>query len=179
VLQPRTLMTCWRIDDVESHKAWDEYIEDGKGVAIQSTYGRFKGCLEEKGYRVYAGVLRKPNQWPEENSIFIEKVVYRGRDSDIIGNRTPYEYLRLYTRKGLCYEWENELRAFLISPNEVNDYGCHIPINLANLVETIYVSPKVQNLRAKVKTLTSKYGLNTEVKDSQLGVIFRGIDETL
>lgn len=165
-LQSQTLMTCWRRDDKESPKAWAKYITNGNGVVVQSTYGKFKGCLKKEKYRVYEGVLRDYNQFPEENSIFLEKVIYRNSDTVRTGNRSPYDYMRNYTRKHLDYKWENELRAFLISPSEVDGYGCHIPVDLEYFIENVYVSLKVQNLLEKVKTLTEKCSLKVDVKNS-------------
>ena len=161
-LQRRTFMTCWRIDDRESPKAWDEYIGNQEGVVIQSTYGKLKGCLKER-YRVYADLLRTGNLF-EENSIFLEKVEYRNYP-DRIGNKTPQEYLRLYTGKQPRFKWENELRAFLVLPNEVEDSGFDVPIDLEYLIENIYVSPKVQNILEKAKTLTERYSLKVDVKN--------------
>ena len=165
-LQRRTFMTCWRIDDRESPKAWDEYIGNQEGVVVQSTYGKLKGCLKER-YRVYADLLRTGDLF-EENSIFLEKVEYRGNYPDRIGNKTPQEYLRLYTGKQPSFKWENELRSFLISQNEVDGSGCDVPVDLEYLIENVYVSPKVQNLLEKVKNLTEKCSLNVDVKNSNL-----------
>ena len=165
-LQYQTLITCWRIDDRESPKAWDEYIGNQEGVVVQSTYGKLKGCLKER-YRVYADLLRTGDLF-EENSIFLEKVEYRGNYPDRIGNKTPQEYLRLYTGKQPSFKWENELRSFLISQNEVDGSGCDVPVDLEYLIENVYVSPKVQNLLEKVKNLTEKCSLNVDVKNSNL-----------
>ena len=113
---------------------------------------------------MYADLLKTGDLF-EENSIFLEKVEYSGNYPDRIGGRTLQEYLRLYTGKQHRFKWENELRAFFISPSEVDGNGCHVPVDLEYLIENIYVSPKVQE---KAKTLTERCSLKVDVKNSHL-----------
>ncbi|MBI1923596.1 hypothetical protein HYR99_05040 [Candidatus Poribacteria bacterium] len=166
--QHHTFMSCWRVEDDESARAWEEYVGNKKGVVVQSTYGKLKACFQRRGYQVFTG-LRKFEGYPDPNSIFIEKVEYEDVGLDFVGQPPCWAPL-LYTRKGLCYEWENELRAFVMLPYKVSEKGLPIPIDLEHLVERVVVSPQTSELYDEIKSLIAKHGLGIDVRNSNLVV---------
>lgn len=166
LLQHHTLMSCWRVGNDESARAWAEYVGNKKGVAVQSTYGKLKECFEKRGYRVFTG-LRKFDEYPEPNNIFVEKVAYEDVGLYMVG-KPPYYEPFLYTRKGLSYEWEDELRAFVMLADEINGKGVPVPIGLEHLIETIVVSPRVPELYDEIESLIAEHRLGIDVKNSRV-----------
>ena len=165
-LRERVFISCWRMDDCELSRAWREYVSNGRGIVIQSTYNKFKECFLKKGYRVFTGL----RQWEESallNSIFIEQVEYGSwQSSSFLIWR---QCLLHFTRKRSCFEWENELRAFKCNPNsEIDGKGIPIPVDLEVLIEKIIVSPKMPELHSEVKSITAKHGLKIDVRKSSL-----------
>ena len=82
-------------------------------------------------------------------------------------------YLKLYLSKRKSFEHEKELRAIVVIPpdgmNWKSPKGIGINIDINNLVEEIYVSPKSEDwFLDLVKSITKKYNLDKEIIRSSL-----------
>lgn len=124
-----TFISCWNACDEESFAMWASYTRNGHGVAIQSTLGRLRKSLNDP-------------------SIKIKKVVYANTEIDVIPNTDP-TFLHLHKRK--FFKAEEEVRGILqfgdgVLPNLENykfgPNGIYVSVELAVLINKIYVSPK-------------------------------------
>lgn len=120
------------MNEYESDAMWKLYCIGGKGIAIQSTFKRFKESFDKcKNIEVNISIMN-----------------YIDYSSDMMSLQnlfTPY----LHKRKS--YEHEKELRAIvlkniLMPENEMwTPYypfknGTYIPVDLKTMIENVYVS---------------------------------------
>lgn len=148
--QRRTsFVNCWHMSEYETELLWSRYSFMDGGIAIQSTFERLKSCLNIP-YAVYIGKI-KYKDWDTEPSA-----------SDNIMNTIVIK------RKN--YQDERELRAAIVpSLNRIKQkhIGMNVPVNLIELVESIYVSPKTAHWVLKlIKNILKKYDLDLKVKKS-------------
>lgn len=127
------LANCWSLTPYESYALWKIYLGGEKnGVAVRSTVSSLRRALERGG-----------DPYPEE--FFIGKVKYKT-------HLRPDELARLsvITTKKPFYDFEKELRVFICNyplseggyepPYEI-DVGRTVNVDLAELVQSIYISP--------------------------------------
>jgi hypothetical protein len=148
LLKKLIYVNCWRVDKSESPRAWKEYLESGKGVAIQTTYGQFIESINEC-----------------EQIVYVEKVDYCN-DTELIPND---HYIRTFLHKKPSWDYENELRAVFsktsiehpeIPPYPIEPYTCgeFIPVNMDKLMQKIVVYPEAgDRFFNVVKLATEEY----------------------
>ncbi|MCF6764108.1 DUF2971 domain-containing protein [Pseudomonas fragi] len=164
------LVNCWYGGSAESEAMWKLYGEANKGVAIRSTVGRLKASIENA-------------QCPSwVNKMFIGRVKYldysdtslRPQDCMVGGHISPL-------LKRSQYAHENEIRCFLISGVthanldvfEARPY--QMEVDIAKLVERVYISPYVDVSYAKaVHAISRHYNLQDIVTESTM---LKGEDE--
>jgi len=124
-----TLSNSWSMGATENYAMWKIYLGGkNEGVAIKSTVGKLKQCLEQnKDFLFYSG-----------------KVNYTAlNDKDI-------DVFRVSTNKREPYIYENEYRALILhqfTPAENKqrspkfEVGANIKLDLSELIDEIYVSP--------------------------------------
>lgn len=143
---------CWHINNVESAAMWKLYAGN-KGIAIQSTVGRLKGCFNESMERIHIGKVKyiKPNELSKS------------------GENDYYRFL--HKRKSFSHE--KELRAIVdyrdIVKNEKFN-GIYVKVSLDTLIKRIYVYPKSPDWFSQlIKSSLCKCGLgHKEVIKSDL-----------
>ena len=153
-------VNCWHINDHESAAMWELYLKSSEGVAIQSTYHRFKSCFES------------------QDPILIGKVNYIDYENDSIPEGNIF-FPIMHKRKS--FEHEQELRAvtskWALSPHteQVNatlepiEFGIDIPVNIKTLIENIYIAPTAPLWFAElVRLILARYELNVPVKQSSI-----------
>jgi hypothetical protein len=137
------VINCWHMNEHESAAMWKLYLKSEEGVAIESTFSRFReGLLPDGDGQTYIGE--------------VQYVDYRTA-------RVPVGNL-FYTflHKRLSFEHERELRAFRWS-HEYKDvkWGVHIPVSPETLIERVRVSPTSGEWFCQVvKSITEKFGLD-------------------
>lgn len=150
-------INCWNLSDYESTALWMQYVQN-KGVAIQSTFKRFKDSFENSSEDIEIGVVKyidgEVEMIPEDNAFY------------------------LFSHKRRYYEHEKEIRAFVFgSKSEKNrqgglpqhPQGMHIPVNLDVLIEKVVLYPNAHNwLQELVKSIMKKYGLAKDVVFSEI-----------
>lgn len=88
-------LSCWSLADPENRlRMWYRYAPNG--VAIRSDYGRLKAALDGFLDETYVGKVRYGDQ-----------------------EMTGYNALQFLFTKGNAYEWENEVRTVVYSPDPV------------------------------------------------------------
>ncbi|MFH1370316.1 MAG: hypothetical protein ABII09_03395 [Planctomycetota bacterium] len=150
-------VSCWHLSEHESAAMWNLYLKSNEGIAIQSTYKRFKNCFNNKIAEVYIGQVR-----------------YMDYHAEFLRPGYGYGY---YMHKRKSFEHENELRA-LVAKHELSESlggkprtgdGIYVSVNINTLLEKVVVSPEspmwVANL---VKDVVKRYGLRKRVEISSL-----------
>ena len=127
-----TLVNCWSINPSESYALWKIYLGGSKsGVALKSNVKNLKEAIN------------KGNDSFDED-IYIGKVSY----TDFIPKTITRQ--KVITTKNPFYEFENELRLFILHERENISsgslpydikFGRSIKVDLDTLINKIYLSP--------------------------------------
>ncbi|GEM_PF-5423954 len=51
-------INCWHLNDFESAAMWDFYLKSNEGIAIQTTFDRFKRSLNRSKEEIYMGKVK-------------------------------------------------------------------------------------------------------------------------
>lgn len=170
-----TFVNCWHINKYESAAMWGLYLKSSEGIAIQSTYDKLDKSFENE---------------LNDLEVALGKINYIDYSKDSMNVSNPL-FAFFYKRKS--FEYENELRAaFTQIPAEkgefinladfdntigknfdiekpLNDKIIKLKIRLDILIDKIYVSPTAEDwFMDIIKSIVDKYGLNKEVKKSDL-----------
>jgi hypothetical protein len=139
------------MNEEESPAMWKLYTSQNESICIRSKYETFAGLL------------------PAESMLGCVKYIdYRQDRFDTT------EMLSYIVHKRKSFEHEREIRAVIYydqaCPFErVGENGLVVPINVAALIEEIFVSPASQPpLSEVVAGLAEKYGLNAPVLESRV-----------
>ncbi|WP_394697823.1 hypothetical protein [uncultured Methanomethylovorans sp.] len=151
-----TYANCWTQKNCESSVMWEAYGKDSEGIAIKSSVTRLRNCLEDP-----------------KNEQYIGKVTYDSSDLQPETNT-----LIPYFRKIEQFKDENEIRAIvqimntnfsLHSLSQQEENGIEIKVNLTELIESIYTSPRSSpDFIIKVKEIVSKHNLEKNVNKSEI-----------
>ncbi len=140
------------MNDYESAAMWNIYMEQGKGVAIQSTYRDLR--------LAFAGV---------DKEIFIGVVSYLDYQRDSLPAKYLYEAL-LHKRRS--FDYERELRVVCEALSNLNKKkprrGVFIPVDLERLVRCVYVHPKANRSLYKSVVTETKAMLDVPIVKSKL-----------
>jgi len=145
-------ISSWHTNEYESFAMWQIFTKNQEGLAIQSTIGRLKEALRlETATEQYIGDVNyidyKKEYIPFEDTFF------------------PF----LFKRKSFQYEREVRIITDVTKQNiSIND-GLKINIDIAVLIEKIYIHPKSENWYKKlVIELVTKLGFDFEIEKSDL-----------
>jgi len=154
----RTYVNCWHVNEHESAAMWQLHSREDASIAIQSRCLLLQQCLPA---HVSVGLVR-----------------YTDYDKEPI---PPFNILDYCLHKRKSFEHERELRALIWTLEadaktrepawtvEPGQPGILVPVNLATLIETIYVAPGCplwfEELVGKV---TRRFGLSLPVKRSKI-----------
>ena len=140
-------VNCWHMHDHESEAMWRLYSKTDQAIAIQTSYRRLVEALDE--------------------TVLIGAVRYTDYDHAVfpMGNA-----LWPAAHKRLSFKHENEIRALKFAMDDGNEpLGHSVPVDLAKLVERVYVSPNRPGWYEKLaERLTQRFGYNFPVKKSRL-----------
>lgn len=128
-----TLVNCWSISRHESYALWKIYLGGTEGgVAIRTTFSRLKRSITNSHSDfpedIYAGEVKYKDYLPEDE----------------------ISRFKLITTKREFYEYENELRLFIIhfpksEGGEKKPYdrqnGRYVNVDLDELAKELYISP--------------------------------------
>jgi hypothetical protein len=151
-------VNCWHMNDQESAAMWKLYLKSDEGIAIRSTYKRLFKCLNESKYNLNIGTVKyidyEKEGFPLNNGLY------------------PF----LHKRKS--FEHENELRAIIWFKEGNNSklltkvdltYGIGISVDLAELIESIFVSPYAPRwFHDLVESVVKKYNVSTNIHYSKI-----------
>lgn len=149
-------LSCWYVSEHESAAMWELYAgRDGRGVAIQSSFGRLRSALPAtfEEHAIRAGLVR---------------YIDYSRETVPVGNRF-YPFLH----KRLSFEHERELRAVLdLHPSDREpgpEGGVNVPVDTATLIDHVHVAPTAPTWFTELVARTVEhYGLMAPVVRSNL-----------
>jgi hypothetical protein len=153
-------ISCWHRSEHESEAMWSLYGLSGEGVAIKSTVGRLAKALPQKTL---------PKGTTDIHGINIGHVGYIDYAT---AHFPPDNTMYPYVHKRMAFEHEREVRAVtMISEGarkafdaggvdfEISPGGLGIPIDVAMLIEAVYVAPLGSaSFERVVRTTLERFG---------------------
>jgi len=155
-LRTWTYISCWHVNNKESYAMWKLYARTNEAIAVQSTVGRLRKTMPDNAF---IGVVR-----------------YMDYDTEIIQRSDRFSP---FLHKRSSFEHEKELRVlFQNSPpggfhatetRTEGPLGIPVPVNLDELIDTIYVAPLADAWFSDLVTkIAHRYGLKCKVRPSGL-----------
>ena len=148
MIRKNSFLSCWFEGSYESIAMWKLYAsgKDSKGVAIKTTVGRLKKALARDVEIGRIAYIDYSKEWPNANEAL--------------------------WRKRLSFEYEHEVRVRVITDGGLSltpPEFMSLPVNLDELIETVFVSPLAGTwFKDVVVDILKKYGLNKKVFHSAL-----------
>lgn len=141
-------VSSWYVGEHESAAMWRLYSQNAEGVALRSTFGRFRDSItDSRGVSI--GMIR-----------YVDYEVERIEWNNIY-------FLGLHKR--LSFAYENELRGIMME-NVPNGPGINVSVDLNKLIEAVYVSPvSAPWFEQLVNDVIQRYGYQWPVRKSILG----------
>lgn len=170
-----TGISCWHMSHVESVAMWDLYLNNDEGVAIQSTFNHLVLSFNNTDKEIGLSEVRY---------IDYENFEFESLKSD--GKKITFNFYEPFVHKRDFFSHENELRAIYLnnpSPdhlytgpltkdihaNHVMGAGTRVQVDLSELIQTIYISPRASGwFKELVITTLKKFDYNFVVADSKL-----------
>lgn len=167
-------VNCWFLGQDESERMWNEYGQEGNGVAIRSTVRRLATSFQITGdYALVSAVGR---------------IHYVDFESHEMNSHDANNLLRVGFIKDKSYMSEQEVRVVTLNslhsgclnPNghpvvehqavfDPNGKGFYVKCQLQELIQAVIVGPNAQpDFFMQVKQLVNKYRLLVEVEPSKL-----------
>jgi hypothetical protein len=150
-------LSCWHVSPRESAAMWEIYQRDGRGVAVQSTWGQLTQSIANAEEHVVGALVE-----------------YMDYDKSAV----PEDNLFLpFARKRLSYEHEREARLIYWSAAAANKHlgprgnanGTLIESDLDVLVTRVFVAPDSPDwIVDVVESLITAYGHSFEIVRSNL-----------
>jgi hypothetical protein len=146
LVREAVFVSCWHVNEGDSAAMWSLYSGTA-GVAIRSTIGRLKQCLNALPINSLLGLVK-----------YVDFDSYQAVS---LGD------LRVSHLKRKSFEHERELRA-VVNSREREDVVC-IPVCCSTLVTDVIVSPESPNWFVKVvERVVEKYEYGFPVRQSML-----------
>jgi hypothetical protein len=150
------LVNSWHMSEHESAAMWKVYTVADEAICIQSTFTKLRDLMP---------------CW-----VHIGAVDYIDYDTATVREGNVFNFI---TIKRHSFDYERELRAVIWGlewqvahtslRDEITETGMWVSVNLAELIEAIYISPTSPTWFAQcVAALVEKYGLTIPVRQSIL-----------
>jgi hypothetical protein len=168
LIQKQSFVSCWRYGGIESAVFWEAYIDNGDGVAVETTLNKLQSALNNV-----------------DRDVLIGKMNYRRyKGSDETFGKNPVK--RVF-HKRFAFDDEKELR--LLSRKKINDIsikqkrnkkfdvefdadiGFNLDINPNDLISRVILPPGVNNREiSRVVNIIEYHDIDAEVWRSILDV---------
>jgi hypothetical protein len=125
-----SFVSCWRQGEEESSAMWELYNRGEGTVAIKSTVGQLKEILRSRPQMSCVGSVKYINRSTHAEEEVGQSIVFR---------------------KDRSYDFENEVRAVLLDPNE---WGYHRGLNMAGQPWADQVVEQIQQLYQRIENVT-------------------------
>lgn len=151
-------VNCWHANEHESAAMWKLYLKSDEGIAIQSTYNRYKKSIIDDE-KVLIGQVRYIDY--EKDGIDASNIL-----GPFVHKRKSFEHEREI--RGLVSKWPISGES-LDFTEETIDHGLQIKVDIETLIERIHVAPTAPGwFTSLVDNATKRYGYNFEITQSQL-----------
>jgi len=151
ILSPRShklfFVSCWHANEYESDAMWRLYAGSGEGIAIKSSFERFRDSFNDPKLVVHGGLVQ-----------YVDFASYRPSSDNLLAGATL---------KGMSFIHEQEFRGIVMPL--INEVGISVPVDLDRLISEIYVSPTAEPWYVDlVRSLCTRYGVKAKVRQSEL-----------
>ena len=175
--------SCWHLaeEDEASIAMWEKYHMHNSGIAIKTTFGDFKKCLEEKD-KIFVGNIKYINHhtYPIPQNINEKSSLYTW----FFHKRKPFEYEKEF--RAILFHIPFELIDYIDSTgnfiqrelklNNINipdtlETGKYLRVNVNKLIREVITSPYLKGekwITDTVESVVQQYGFNFDVKPSTL-----------
>jgi hypothetical protein len=155
-----TSINCWSCSELESAAMWSLYCPGGPGIAVRTTFARFRDAL------------KACQDW----KVVVSKVTYVDYEQAIVPDR---HLLAPFLHKRQSFEHEHEVRAVIqrmpdsTMPHRPSPFervgGVEVDVVLDTLIVHIYVSPTAPPWYFElVQRVVRRYDITAEVHQSSL-----------
>lgn len=139
-------ISCWHMNNFESMAMWKLYSKTKNSIAIKCRYSKLISVLPK---RVYVGLVH-----------------YYDYENDILPMNNLFYYVMSKRKE---YMYEQEIRAVYSVPEIKNEKHFKIPVNLNQLIDTVYISPSCSSyFEQVVRDIILKYGYSFQITKSEL-----------
>jgi hypothetical protein len=156
------MISCWNMRDSDSYLMWKGYTDSSDSTCIQTSAEILLTCLDQQS----------------AHHVLVSEITYIDYDLEEIPSDN---ILNAFVYKRRYYQEENELRAIVWIPGEEWRYieqaaepdeyplGIRVPVNVSDLVQTIYLHPDAPRWQEElVSKLSKRYGLNCPIVKSAI-----------
>ncbi len=151
-------INCWHGGDTESAAMWRFYGAEAGSLVIQSTYEKLVSALPD-----HACTKREKHDGAK---IYVCMVQYKDYKQEWIPDGNIM-YPFIHKRKE--FEYENEVRAFVLLPEDNNRLGIDVNININEVIESIRVRPGTPTWKLEaIERLIKRYGFGQKVEQSDI-----------
>lgn len=152
------MVNCWYASDSESEAMWRLYAENGKAVAIETTFDALNEAIQMRDYPALVHI------YPVKYLDFFDPAL-KPLDCVVEGHLAP-----LLKRRS--YEHEREVRAFIVKmapdPRAGADVGfwqptsIRLPVDVKTLVRAVHISPYAKDpFASSVVKVSEAFGLDS------------------
>ena len=150
-----TAVNCWHMNEHESAAMWKLYLKSNEGIAVQSTYQKFRSAITDDR-DVYVGIV-------EYIDYEIEGIDARNLFAPFVHKRKSFEHEREVRALVTTGKWPSSIT------EEPIEQGLKLTVNVESLVDLIYLAPNSPDWFADlVKSVVLRYGYNFQVVHSKL-----------
>lgn len=142
-------VSCWYLDEPESHAMWNSYGQSNDSLAIQTTHQDFKLCCyhSETNMRSYFDKVRYQKPDTAQN-LYDNQPILRWYSKEFSTSDSIFNYLPLQLyHKHKAFSFENEARLVLLDndatlENNNNKIGLHLSIEHSRkMIKKIILHP--------------------------------------
>jgi hypothetical protein len=154
-----TTVNCWHMNEYESEAMWCRYAENGKAVAVETTFDALKESIQRR---------------ESSSVVYIYPVKYLDFfDSALQPRDCLVEGIHMPLLKRISYQHEREVRAFVakVAPGHAGadvaswePEPIRLPIDVKALVKAIHISPYAgEPFPASVATICEAFGMGSGI----------------
>ena len=151
-------INCWHMNEHESAAMWRLYLKSNEGIAVQSTYSRFREAITDEE-KVYIGVVKYidyETEWIDAGNL-LGPFVYK---------RKSFEHEREV--RAVITKWPTSDEGMDFSKETIGE-GIKIKVDIDRLIENIYVAPSSPSwFHDIVRAVIDRYEFDFPVVHSKL-----------
>lgn len=159
-------VNCWFLGELETEKMWNDYGEEGNGVAIRSTVEQLSISFHKLGGLNQMSVIDRvkyvdfeSHDMDEKEAINIDKVAFLKTK-----NKINEQEVRIIT-PNVCFNSDG----ISVNQDQFTQKGLYVKCQLQTLIQAIIVGPCAEpHFFTLIERLAGRYRLCVDVTKSQL-----------